>query len=364
MQFNIDNFENINYDDLKKDSTGKVIGCDVIDDNGYKAFVRNIIWKNSKPASWFLQDKENQPTEILVMAKDSNGKAYVLRTLTNFTYNENGKATSFLKTTISGQQFWVTDIEYNAKDQMQYCKQKEQSGIVREYYDFIYNDKGEFVNCQATVLKTGITSEISNTMLNNILQETDIDKLLKMLFTEDSGELNPEEKEQILQSITNIVQILNAIKNNAVDQSVNNLERNDILSPKYKLSTPLLQVFYSKDSMEESLIGEKNLSLILEIIKCRILGAKIPENTNHVILKIADNLTNCIMEKVFIGNYKISQNGKRILNLGFNLGAKDQTEAIEYAMMHLYYNSSILLNEKEIMQFHYKKLDNFILVNL
>ena len=105
------------------------------------------------------------------------------------------------------------------------------------------------------------------------------------------------------------------------------------------------------------------LNKILEVIENRLTGQLTFEEA-PVFNKICNNLSNLVLEKVFSGNYVLTEFGNNILELGFKLKAESEKEALSLGIKHIYYNVNNLLEENEIQTYHYKNLNNFILVKL
>ncbi|MCQ2958275.1 MAG: hypothetical protein MJ180_05175 [Candidatus Gastranaerophilales bacterium] len=366
MRFNIDDLENnAKYGDFVRNVKGLVVSCTVQDNDGNIAYVKNLIWDEKQATNWMLQDKAEQPTEIIVMERDFSNHISIVQTITNLIYGANKKAVSFLKTDALGQQFLVYDIEYDEFNRINYCKQKDKSGNVREFTDFEFDENGEFVNCENTIMGNDCEENFSKGLLKKVYKSVDINNLMFALTGKDINDIDKDEKAEILQRITQIIQILDSLKNTQVYESKENLKENDILTPKYKLITPLLQVFYSMDTAQEYIAGEKNLTEIISNLNSKYNNSMhLSKETNHVLNKIANNLSKIIFNENFGGNYQFSNIGKKLIDLGFKLEATNQNEALDYAIRHLYFNADNLLNEDVILSYHYKKLDNFILVKL
>jgi len=365
MRFNMDDLENAKYDNFVRNTKGLVVSCTVRDNEGNVAYVKNLIWDEKQATNWMLQDKAEQPTEIVVMERDFSGKITIVRTITNLIYGANNKAVSYLKTDALGQQVFIYDIEYDEFNRITYCKQKDKSGNITEFTEFEFDENGEFKNCKSSIMGSDFSEECSKKLLKNVYKSVNLDNLIFGLTDKNLQELDKDEKADILQKLTQIIQILDSLKNTQLNDSKDNLKENDILSPKYKLVTPLLQVFYSMDTAQEHISGEKNLTEIINILNNKYNNSmQLSSQTNHVLNKIANNLAKIVYTENFAGNYNFSDIGSKLVDLGFKLEATNQNEALDFAIRHLYFNADNLLNEDVVMSYHYKKLDNFILVKL
>jgi len=366
IKFNILELNKAKYDNFERNDQGLVLSCTLTDSDNNTVYVKNIEWVTEEPRSFYIQDKYAQPSEMWLLNKTSNENFIVTEKVNELEYGKNGLAVAFWKTLANKEKFYIHDIKYDEAQRIIYCKQRAENGTVREFFDFIFDNNGKYISCSQMILGTNDRDAVSRTLIKQVKVRSSLNEIVNKIFRNNLDNLEEERKTAFLKKLTSLLQILGSIKSDEVNDAFSNKQLNttDILDrTRYKLDTPLLQVFSSIGDTNADINGEQTLNKILEVIESRILG-RLESLQSSVLEKITNNMSSLILQQVFAGNYSLTEFGSNLVELGFKLKAESEPEAISFAIRHIYYNVNNLLNEKEVQRFHFRNLDNFILVRL